>query len=73
MSDPGEVSVQRKCSARPVQVKAEWMFLRELAERASEDCTMADDGALLMPMVNLEVEAHKGSHGTASASLLAHP
>jgi len=34
-------------------------FLRELAERASKDCSIAEDGAILMPMVNLEVEAHK--------------
>lgn len=34
-------------------------FLRELASRASEDCTIAEDGALLMPMVNLEIESHK--------------
>jgi trans-aconitate 2-methyltransferase len=34
-------------------------FVHELAERASTDCTIAEDGALLMPMVNLEVEAHK--------------
>jgi len=34
-------------------------FLHELAERASKDCSIAEDGAILMPMVNLEVEAHK--------------
>jgi len=34
-------------------------FLRDLAERVRKDCAVADDGVLLMPMVNLEVEAHK--------------
>lgn len=34
-------------------------FIHELAERASKDCTVSEDGALLMPMVNLEIEAHK--------------
>jgi trans-aconitate 2-methyltransferase len=34
-------------------------FLRELTARVAANCTIADDGALLMPMVNLEVEAHK--------------
>jgi trans-aconitate 2-methyltransferase len=34
-------------------------FLRELTKRVAANCTMTDDGGLLMPMVNLEVEAHK--------------
>jgi FMN-dependent NADH-azoreductase len=34
-------------------------FIRELADRAAQDCTVAEDGTLLMPMVNLEVEAQK--------------
>jgi trans-aconitate 2-methyltransferase len=34
-------------------------FLRELTERVRKGCAIAEDGALLMPMVNLEVEAHK--------------
>jgi trans-aconitate methyltransferase len=34
-------------------------FLREWASRVAADCGLADDGALLMPMVNLEVEAHR--------------
>jgi trans-aconitate 2-methyltransferase len=45
-------------SARvPEERRAE--FLRELTERVRKDCAIADDGALLMPMVNLEVEAQK--------------
>jgi trans-aconitate methyltransferase len=32
-------------------------FIREWAQRTAEDCTVAEGGALLMPMVNLEVEA----------------
>jgi trans-aconitate 2-methyltransferase len=45
-------------SARvPEERRAE--FLRELTERVRKDCAIAEDGALLMPMVNLEVEAHK--------------
>jgi trans-aconitate methyltransferase len=40
-------------------------FVRELADRARQDCTIAEDGALLMPMVNLEVEAHKESSSVA--------
>ena len=35
-------------------------FLIELADRVSEHCSTSQDGALLMPMVNLEVEASKG-------------
>lgn len=34
-------------------------FLRELTEIVAAECTTADDGALMMPMVNLEVEAAK--------------
>jgi trans-aconitate 2-methyltransferase len=34
-------------------------FLRELAQRVGRDCTAGEDGTLLMPMVNLEVQAHK--------------
>jgi hypothetical protein len=34
-------------------------FLRELTERVRAGCAIAEDGALLMPMVNLEVEAQK--------------
>jgi trans-aconitate methyltransferase len=34
-------------------------FVREWTRRVVEDCTKAEDGAWLMPMVNLEVEALK--------------
>lgn len=34
-------------------------FIRELTERVRGGCETADEGALLMPMINLEVEAHK--------------
>jgi trans-aconitate 2-methyltransferase len=34
-------------------------FLRELTEMVAADCTIAEDGALMMPMVNLEIEARK--------------
>jgi hypothetical protein len=32
-------------------------FLEELTNRVTPECTLAEDGALLLPMVNLEVEA----------------
>jgi trans-aconitate methyltransferase len=34
-------------------------FVQEWARRVAAACTLADDGALLMPMVNLEIEAGK--------------
>jgi len=34
-------------------------FVREWASRVANGCTLAHDGALLMPMVNLEIEAEK--------------
>jgi trans-aconitate methyltransferase/RimJ/RimL family protein N-acetyltransferase len=34
-------------------------FVREWASRVAKDCALADDSALLMPMVNLEIEAEK--------------
>ncbi len=37
-------------------------FLRQLADRVRGECTIAEDGTILMPMVNLEVEAHKQAH-----------
>ena len=39
----------------PLEARTE--FLRELAQRVKQDCTTGEDGDLLMPMVNLEVEA----------------
>jgi trans-aconitate methyltransferase len=34
-------------------------FVRDLARRIADRCVTAEDGALLLPMVNLEVEAEK--------------
>jgi trans-aconitate methyltransferase len=34
-------------------------FLHEFTKRVRSGCEIADGGALLMPMVNLEIEAHK--------------
>jgi trans-aconitate methyltransferase/RimJ/RimL family protein N-acetyltransferase len=34
-------------------------LVQEWAARVAEGCTLADDGALMMPMVNLEIEADK--------------
>jgi len=34
-------------------------FIREFTERVRSGCQMTDGGGLLMPMVNLEIEAHK--------------
>ena len=39
----------------PEEGRAE--FIREWAKRVADGCTPAEDGALLLPMVNLEVEA----------------
>jgi trans-aconitate 2-methyltransferase len=39
-------------------------FLREWANGVAAGCGLGDDGALLMPMVNLEVQAHKEGHNT---------
>jgi trans-aconitate methyltransferase len=34
-------------------------FLRQLTDRVLDSCARADDGVILLPMVNLEVEAEK--------------
>jgi trans-aconitate 2-methyltransferase len=41
----------------PIPEELRGEFLRELTERVVAECTAEEDGSLLMPMVNLEVEA----------------